>query len=346
VYAGNDIVSDHLTGEGHMWEEAELTEFLWALRAPVPGRPDGFGTPPEASASGKSGGANGNGNHPPPPPPPLAIDIGANIGWFMINAAAAGARVSAFEAMTANVRLLRATLCANPSLASRVALYATGVGESDSDCVMISGTTNRGDGHTICGEQARDIPGLLKGMKAGTGYDYEARGEMTVRRLDRMLVGAGVKGGDGTGGGTTGGGNASKNDKAPQEEHELETPAVVKIDIEGFEEPALRGASAMLDDPRTRPWFVLTECNLGILAHGGRDYIRFLGERGYALSEKSFRGPFFTQEQVKRGETGYAGTNLYCVRRDWLDSPEGKKALGGEARYVGEATEAQTKLAG
>jgi hypothetical protein len=372
VYRGNDIVSDHLAGEGHMWEEHELREFLWALRAPVPGRPDGF-----VAASGGGGGNGGGGglSTTPTPPPPLAIDIGANIGWFMLNAAAAGARVAAFEAMDANVKLLRATLCANPDLALRVALYATGVGSEETECVMISGLVNRGDGHTICGEQAKDLTKMLADLKKGTGYEYASRGKMTVRRVDRMLVGkAGWgKGGSGGGGGEEEEGHAAGEKPAAEKDgveeqsagqagsdddddssespssptHFLEAPAVVKIDIEGFEEPALRGADALFLNPRTRPWFVLTECNLGLLKDGGSDYMRFLQSRGYVLSEHGFRGPYFTDESVKGGASGYAGQNLYCVRRDWLGTEEGRKALGGaRPRWVGEPTEAQAKLAG
>jgi len=36
---------------------------------------------------------------------PLFVDVGANIGWFMLNAAAAGARVLAFEGTGAAVQV-------------------------------------------------------------------------------------------------------------------------------------------------------------------------------------------------------------------------------------------------
>jgi hypothetical protein len=172
---------------------------------------------------------------------------------------------------------------------------------------------------------------------------------MTVRRLDAMLVGrtgGGGGGGGGINGDVNGGGNDGGNDGGPPASPHAspEIPAVVKIDIEGFEEPALRGAEALLADPRARPWFILTECNLGILTDGGAGYIRFLWSRGYALSQHSFRGPYFTDGQVERGDTGYSGANLYCVRRDWLGTPEGRKALGGEPRWAGAPTAAQQAL--
>ena len=53
----------------------QINEMLWALRAPM------FGLAAELPGS----------------VPPLMVDIGANVGWFTLNAAAAGARVAAFE---------------------------------------------------------------------------------------------------------------------------------------------------------------------------------------------------------------------------------------------------------
>ena len=53
----------------------QINQMLWALRAPM------HGLMKEGPGSS----------------PPLMVDIGANIGWFTLNAAAAGARVAAFE---------------------------------------------------------------------------------------------------------------------------------------------------------------------------------------------------------------------------------------------------------
>jgi hypothetical protein len=77
VYGQNDIVSNDLI-LGKIWERAEVTEWLWALKQWQ--RP---AAPADSNAS--------------VPVRPLAVDIGSNLGWFSLQAAAAGARVAAFE---------------------------------------------------------------------------------------------------------------------------------------------------------------------------------------------------------------------------------------------------------
>jgi hypothetical protein len=54
---------------------------LYAMRVPVPSSPEDLAHPRRWRA----------------PAEPFILDIGANIGWFMVNAAARGARVAAFE---------------------------------------------------------------------------------------------------------------------------------------------------------------------------------------------------------------------------------------------------------
>lgn len=59
----------------------EMQEFLYALRAPVPSSPAELSRPAAWRARRS----------------PFVVDIGANIGWFMLNGAAAGGTVAAFE---------------------------------------------------------------------------------------------------------------------------------------------------------------------------------------------------------------------------------------------------------
>lgn len=87
VYGSGDIVSDSLKGSGHGWESAEIQEWLWAIRQ---------WKPQPAPAAGSS-------------TRPLAVDIGANLAWFSLNAAAAGARVAAFEGEATQRAVLNTT---------------------------------------------------------------------------------------------------------------------------------------------------------------------------------------------------------------------------------------------
>jgi FkbM family methyltransferase len=106
--------------------------------------------------------------------PPLMVDIGANVGWFSLNAAAAGGRVVAFEAMPSNIALLRRSFCANPWLAERIALFGTGLGSKRSTCGIISGLNNKGDGHTVCSD---DMEGELRKANDNVSNEtYEVSG--------------------------------------------------------------------------------------------------------------------------------------------------------------------------
>lgn len=53
---------------------------------------------------------------------PVLLDIGANLGWFSLQAAAAGFSVLAVEPMPHNQGAFRRTLSENPDLAARITL--------------------------------------------------------------------------------------------------------------------------------------------------------------------------------------------------------------------------------
>lgn len=164
VYKDNDIVSRFLAGEKHAYEENDVAEVMWALEQ--------FKPKPQQQQQ-QLGSVTG-------PDKPLMVDVGANVGTFLFKVAAAGYRVAAFEGMPSNVALLRHSLCANPNLSSRVALYGTGLGPQSSTCWVISDNGNVGDGHTVCDEAE------VKQRTTNTGYSV--RGEMSVRRLDTILA--------------------------------------------------------------------------------------------------------------------------------------------------------------
>jgi hypothetical protein len=130
IYAGNDIVSNELRGKGRSWEHNEVKEMLWAVRQywkqdavmmHLDSRPQ---QPAAAAAAAKATTGSGRlllqhqqqqqqqeeGEERQPGvgggrqllsaqkgSRPLMVDVGSNVGWFAINAAAAGARVAAFE---------------------------------------------------------------------------------------------------------------------------------------------------------------------------------------------------------------------------------------------------------
>jgi hypothetical protein len=93
VYAAGDIVSGYSTAKRRWywpfqswgWEQYEIKHVLWALRQynPQQQQQQGPGQQGTAAAAAAAG--------------PLMVDVGANIAAFMFHAAAAGARVAAFE---------------------------------------------------------------------------------------------------------------------------------------------------------------------------------------------------------------------------------------------------------
>jgi hypothetical protein len=67
VYDTNDIVSNELRGTQHAWESSEINQMLWALQQHqhVQQLLISQGKPPAAAV-------------------PLMVDIGANIGWWVL----------------------------------------------------------------------------------------------------------------------------------------------------------------------------------------------------------------------------------------------------------------------
>ncbi|WIA32034.1 hypothetical protein OEZ86_002886 [Tetradesmus obliquus] len=257
VYDTNDIVSNQLRGAHHTWESSEINEMLWALRQHQ-------AVQQLAAQQGKA----------PGPAVPLMVDVGANIGWFTLNAAAARARVVAFEAMSSNIALLRRSLCANPWLQDRIALFGTGLGPKSSNCLMISGNDNQGDGFTKCDEG--------KDYKAPDGY--AVRGEMTTRRLDTLLA---------------------------------EDVLFMKMDVEGYEQQVLEGATALLREHNV--WYIMAECNTGMIGEErGKQFIKFMHSQGYATSPFGFKGPFWSDADVQSGAARCSNINVFCVKQSAL----------------------------
>ncbi|KIY99432.1 hypothetical protein MNEG_8530 [Monoraphidium neglectum] len=271
VYASNDIVSDHIKGDTHQWESQETKEMMVALRSPVPASPRDSKHP--ARWVKKEA--------------PLVVDVGANIGWFTLKAAEAGARVAAFEAMASNIQLVRTSLCANPGLMDRVALYNTGLGTQRATCSIISDVSNMGDGHTICDKDTKDV---IKQWKSEFGRDYVVRGEMRVRRLDSLIE---------------------------------EDVQFMKIDVEGFEAEVLKGAAQLLDNHNV--WFIAAACNHNKLKEAGKaEYLKFLNDQGYYISTQGFQGPFINIDDIEAGRpSSLPSHSLYCVKKLLIDAAGG-----------------------
>jgi len=152
---------------------------------------------------------------------PVFVDVGANIGWYTLAAAAQGYRTVAIEPAKYNTELLRASLSLN-GLDAYVELYPVAVSDEPKDvgCLRIAPygrpSSNRGNFQ----------------MTSDSCLDSDA---VPVTTLDHMF-----------------------SFDADDADHSNADVQVMKLDIEGFEAKALRGARAMLRSTRP-PCFVILE---------------------------------------------------------------------------------------
>ena len=160
----------------------------------------------------------------------LFLDIGANMGFFTLLAAASGWTTIAVEALPANVQLLHHSLSVN-GLSARVTLHNRAVGEpgasahlcvcrppgNPSNGILVPQAAKRD--HPFCGDSPEDCEAAVRGAT-----------------LDELVP-----------------------EGAPV--------ALMKLDVEGFELPALRGAGRLLS--RQRPCGVAAELNPLLMRRNG-----------------------------------------------------------------------------
>ena len=151
------------------------------------------------------------------------VDVGANLGFFSLYAAALGAEVAAFEPMPDNVALLRASICLN-GFGDRLHLFNTGLGRRAQRCVCLSGcgrSSSGGDlpeGHNIGDGIISCDPEEVysKGNSDSGRRRHSSRHDVNVERLDCILS------------------RSLRWDSGPRIDF-------LKADVEGFEQDALTG---------------------------------------------------------------------------------------------------------
>jgi FkbM family methyltransferase len=80
-------------------------------------------------------------------PGDLVIDIGANVGLYSLAAAAAGARVHAFEPVPATAARLRTSLALNPELTDRVTVHGEGLSDEPGTLTLFTESLDGYSGH-------------------------------------------------------------------------------------------------------------------------------------------------------------------------------------------------------
>ncbi len=199
---------------------------------------------------------------------PVLLDIGANLGWFTLLAAASGhARVIAVEASESNAARLERSLCLNANFTNLVTLHKVGVGASTEECALVARRKNIASPSAVCGQG--DPAVFMNKWGSRHGFrDYVVTGSFRMTRIDDLVT--------------------SRVD-------------VLKIDVEGHELEVAKGWSALYD--RSPPRLVLTEYVPSLIAKTSNttaeplEYLRFFLRRGYTIEANKYP-PITTEKQL------------------------------------------------
>ena len=135
------------------------------------------------------------------------LDIGANLGYFSLMAAKRGYKVTAFEGMKSNAKMMNVSLCvshnphplacnsqpmsqpnpslwllihqANPDAEERITLHNVGLGKTKEKCFIVSINSNVADGMVKCGIDTSSDYTPQEG--------YGIRGVLDIDTLDSMI---------------------------------------------------------------------------------------------------------------------------------------------------------------
>jgi len=216
--------------------------------------------------------------------PPIVLDVGGNMGVTMMMFAKSGYRVTAVEAMSQNRKLLNATLCANPDIRNLVSVEAAIVGTPEQ-----AGSTCK-----VCIDFGSDATVLCPGDARGPECDSwepekhkKTKEELKVKTLDQIIA-----------------------------EHRLPHVDVMKMDIEGYECQAMKGAQHLLKE--LRPRFIMSELQNNppggaLVGCTPAEFIHMFRDARYDVFTDRFGGtPLVGDPQIEK----YMYPNFFFVRRD------------------------------
>lgn len=254
VHDGTDIVSNLIRSSG-IWEVHETTEVMSKLLF-----------------FEKSNGLRRS--------EVFFIDIGANVGWFTVNAAGMGYNAIAFEPSSSNAFAIRHTLCGFPLLQSHVALVNKGLSDKPERCSVIASKENVGDGHMECNPDSVVNP--APGLVVHGQFDLSTLDKYFEKSMD-LLKGK---------------------------------VAVVKVDVEGFEDKVFKGANRFMTS--VKPEYVLCEFH-GTFSQGttAEEMLLMFDKWGYVVHTDGFDGPVEPisgfRTLAERSGAAAGAINLYFV---------------------------------
>lgn len=187
------------------------------------------------------------------------VDVGANVGWYSMLFAQAGYKVHSFEALTSNVQMLNASICANPQFANLMNVHsATLAAEPVARCKVWSSTHTASNGTVCC--PVDECP-------AAKNPSYKLREHiMSTSTLDTEL---------------------SKI---------TEPLAFLKLDVEGYECQVLKGARETFQ--RIAPQYVKADIRNKEVRCGSDEYLALLRSLGYTVKFAESGGGFLASTYV------------------------------------------------
>lgn len=209
-------------------------------------------------------------------PPGEALDIGGNIGYYSFALANAGWTVNTFEPLERNTKFIEATLCQNPHLASRIKLHKYGLGNWNSRCAMVVMKENVGNGVMRCSGDVNTAacpacPDQSKYVIAGSEFE--------IHRLADVL-------------------------KA----YKMNNVDFVKLDIEGYECEALKGADDFLT--RYHPRLVKNEVWQSMERCKSSEYFQMYESAGYRFGKDD--DPACKKNEVTENDKANGGNFYMC----------------------------------
>ncbi len=181
------------------------------------------------------------------------VDIGSNIGYHTF-AFARTNDVFAFEPFAKNLALQNITRCLNPQLAARIRTIPLALSYRNETCELHQDTrVNIGDTVTLCGDGAAELAAARAAFRQRSPIyrSFQALGTTRAVTLDSIAPTLGL----------------------------LERRKVVKIDVEGYEANAMRGARHFMTQG-IPPIAVHAEVNL-MSSRDKADFLKMMSRWGY-----------------------------------------------------------------